>query len=1504
MREVLAHRAKADTPPLVPRASALAEKGKVKMIRKNTHTLTVALVLGLALTLAIMVIRPVRASMNSGRHNSKVVAPTWAPPASMAYFTACNAGAVTIVDDVSSLPATSAGTLTFYEDTGTGQRGWYVGYSIKNNAASTSSDIWVKLDSFGVSARIKLAPNEDGIVHLGPLAAGETKQVYFYLYDAAGSGTTATLNETFQVNLYYGDPALTSEVCDFTDTINAVEDDISASANKVHTSVATSNPPYLGGVFTITVTGESGVLGSTQTFAMSPAIDSAWPAKSFQLTDVNLKFWGGTVCPNSTGGVPGTAPTTFDDKIVVTTPVGTNSCYQTVYTFIATDTTSINTTVLPVNHINSGGTNMKHTGTYSQTIAPVQPASNTTTLSKSASPTSLPVGYSPRTTTYTVTVSNAGAVDVSLDQFKDTLPAGASYVTNSSTFNGSSISEPIISGQVLTWTGAFTVPAGGSRTLVYQVSIPNSVGTYSNSVYGLIGTAQIDTTADTSNSAPATANVTVSLVADLAITNTDGVTTVNPGETVTYTIVITNNGPSPANNAVFTDPAATWINVTSVTCGSATGGAACPTVGNTTVALMQGAGIVIPTLPSGGSVTFTVNANISSSAAGNVVNIASIAPPSGTSDPSSSNNSATDTDTTTPLAAELSQFIARTVGSATPNSAPSSNGVLVQWQTGYEVGTLGFNVYRESNGQRVLLNPSPLAGSALLAGARAILTAGNTYTFTDKSGVPGTGYWLEEVELDGTRQWHGPVYASGHTRVSPYDTRRTVLLSQLNEGANRAEQLEYADTGSQASNHETGIVERAASEPAHLRLVNELITPPWMLPNQNAVKIAIRQDGWYRVTAAMLAAINFNTKVNAQLLQLYVGEVEVPLKVVASGGAGFEYLEFYGRALDTQATDTQIYWLTVGHTLGRRLETRSGGTTAQPTTQSFRTTVERKDRLIYFSGLLNGDAENWFGPVINATGTTQKLTTRSIATQVDPYVTLEVTLQGVTEGAHTINLQFNGRDLGNAVLANKQRVVARLTVPSTWVLEGDNEVRFSAVGGSSDVSLLESIRLNYARAYRADNDKLNFKLDPGATAVVTGFSSPNLRVLQLNDATNNQTVRPVREISVKAEWLNGSYGFRFQGEGGLYLALTDTRLERPAGLTLNLLSNWRANSNAADFIILTHRDFWNAANRLATRRRLYEMRVAVVDIEDVYDEFNYGVRSPQALKDMLVYARTNWLRKPDYALFIGDATNDPRNYLGAGNFDFVPTKLGGTYYFETALDNWFVDADNNGLPEIALGRLPVRTAAQADAVVAKILAYNPNVNTRSALLVSDRTAYGVNFKADSEQLANLLPPTMIKQFINRTDGTPDQTRNQIIDTVNLTNPLVVNWQGHGSTQVWTGDGLLRAQDASAFTNSSTGLYVMTTCLNGYFTDPTQLSLGEAMLINAPGGAFAVISSSALNQAYPQKIFNQVLYQSLFTKGMTLGQALTAARQAVTDSDVRNSYVLFGDPTQRFSLVLR
>jgi uncharacterized repeat protein (TIGR01451 family) len=146
------------------------------------------------------------------------------------------------------------------------------------------------------------------------------------------------------------------------------------------------------------------------------------------------------------------------------------------------------------------------------------------------------------------------------------------------------------------------------------------------------------------NSATDTDTV-AALLADLAITKTDGVANVNPGGTTTYTIVVTNAGPAAADGAVFTDPAVANLSVTGVTCGAPSGGAACPAAANTTVALMQGVGIVIPTLPPGGSAAFTVNATIAGNATGTIANTANVATPSGVTDPNLNNNSATDTDT-------------------------------------------------------------------------------------------------------------------------------------------------------------------------------------------------------------------------------------------------------------------------------------------------------------------------------------------------------------------------------------------------------------------------------------------------------------------------------------------------------------------------------------------------------------------------------------------------------------------------------------------------------------------------------------------------------------------------------------------------------------------------------------------------------------------------------------------------------------------------------------------
>ena len=113
-------------------------------------------------------------------------------------------------------------------------------------------------------------------------------------------------------------------------------------------------------------------------------------------------------------------------------------------------------------------------------------------------------------------------------------------------------------------------------------------------------------------------------------------------------------------------------------------------------------------------------------------------------------------------------------------------------------------------------------------------------------------------------------------------------------------------------------------------------------------------------------------------------------------------------------------------------------------------------------------------------------------------------------------------------------------------------------------------------------------------------------------------------------------------------------------------------------------------------------------VQDVYDEQGFGDKSADAIRAFIKRARASWRVPPRFVLLVGDATFDPRNFLGNGDFDFMPTRLIDTAAMETASDDWFVDDNLDGVPDVALGRLPVRTSAQATAVVGKLLGYAGN----------------------------------------------------------------------------------------------------------------------------------------------------------------------------------------------------
>jgi hypothetical protein len=564
---------------------------------------------------------------------------------------------------------------------------------------------------------------------------------------------------------------------------------------------------------------------------------------------------------------------------------------------------------------------------------------------------------------------------------------------------------------------------------------------------------------------------------------------------------------------------------------------------------------------------------------------------------------------------------------------------------------------------------------------------------------------------------------------------------------------------------------------------------------------------------------------------------------------------------------------------------------------AFIDTVERKDRTIYYALALNGDAENFYGDIIAGDPAPLTLTLHNADTASAGTAELTVSLQGVTLQFHQVNAFLNGAFIGTITFFDQKSAVQTFPVSVSLLLEGDNAVKLLPVAAGHDTSLVDYVRLTFPHILKADNNSLQFSIRSTQTARVDGFTIPNIRVLDLSDLTSVQEIRPIVETSGTGYAVTIPAGRRGK-KGRRLIALPDTQLSEAASLTLNQPSTLNLNTNAADLLIISYKDFIPALAPLISQRQAQGFAVAVVNVEEVFDEFSYGAHSAQAIKDFLSLAYTTWTKKPRYLLLVGDASYDPRNYLGNGDWDLVPSKHVDTALMEADSDDSLADFDGDGVPELAVGRLPVRTPAEANLVVSKIVNFTPPTNPQSAMMVADNPV-GYDFEAFDEQLIQGLPASMNVQRVYRQQAGSDAAqRNDIISKFNA-GPALVTYSGHGNVDVWAGF-VFTSTDAMALTNGSRLPFVVVMdCLNGFFSDPVLPCIGESLLTAPNGGAVASFASSGLTVAGPQHQMGQRMFQLLYSgPSISIGDASRQSKTATDDLDVRRTWILFGDPTMK------
>ncbi|HKW57029.1 MAG TPA: C25 family cysteine peptidase [Candidatus Acidoferrum sp.] len=1265
---------------------------------------------------------------------------------------------------------------------------------------------------------------------------------------AAGTVITDVDNVTAGTS----DPVLTNNSATVQTTVG-----LATTADLSITNTASPNPVIAGNNITYTVVVTNNGAASAGTVAFTEAI----PANTtfVSVTPVPAAGWscgvasGTLTCSNPL--MAAGASTTFTVVVMVNagTAAGT----------VITDTANVSSATTDPNPNNNSAT---------ATVVVATAGQSDLSITSAASPNPVTDGNN---ISYTQAVTNNGPAASGTATFTDTIPAGTTFVsfTVPAGWNcGGTIPAVGGTGTISCSIASLAANTTVSFPLVVKVSLGDTPGTT------ITNTANINvpcSSASDPNCAnnSATTNVTVAspTQADVAITKTASPEPVDQGTNLTYTLQVTNNGPAVAMNVNVSDPLPSQVSFVSV---STTQGTCTYTVATTTVSCALG------NLSVGGLVLITINVSAntfsSSTLATNTATVSAT-----TSDPNLTNNTASVTSTiAAPTAVQLASFRA---------FQRQGGGVLLEWKTREEIRNLGFNVFRLDGSRRERLNPSIIAGSALLIRGGAPQHAAKTYQWFDPAGTVQSTYELEDVDLNGTRMPHGPVAVESAAPRSGGVTQ-PMLLTELNR-ATVQPLVAQGRPGQRLSVPQPGL-------PA---VASEVVSAS--LDGNEAVKISVQSEGWYQVTQAQLVAAGLDANADARTLKLYAEGVEQPLLILGqrAGPLGSkDSIEFYGTGIDTPFSGTRVYWLVWGGRFGRRISNVAAPGTGLSQPQSFPFTVVLQQRTTYFATLLNGEGnDNFFGAAVTSAPVDQLLTVAHADANSPMQITVDITLQGATDQqSHSVSVAFNGAAIGEMDFANLANVTNTFPVDRSLLQDGVNTVTLTALQGDNDVSVVQSIALHYPHTYAADGNWLKATAAPGEAIHVTGFSNPQIQVF---DITNPLAVTRLNGAATQDA---SGYGVTVgvagpAGQERTLLAFSEDQISPPTSLAPHSPSHLARQREGSDMVIITHPDF---AASLGPLVRLHESRgtsVETVTVDDVFDAFNYGERSPFAMRAFLQDAVTRWRVKPKYLLLVGDASLDPRNYLGLGDFDFVPTRIIETAAFKTASDDWFSDFQQNGFATIATGRLPARTAADAALVVAKIVNFEQGVQSgagnHQALLMADQNI-DADFSTATKVAAADLPAALqpVEIFADGLD--PAVVQQQLLAALN-SGPLLVNYSGHGSVEQLSFADFLDDTTASALSNSNQySVYFLMDCLNGFFQDVYSTSLAESLLLAPEGGAAAVWASSGFTIEPPQASMNQALLQALKANpSLPLGVAILQAKAGVTDNDVRRTWILFGDP---------
>ncbi len=542
-----------------------------------------------------------------------------------------------------------------------------------------------------------------------------------------------------------------------------------------------------------------------------------------------------------------------------------------------------------------------------------------------------------------------------------------------------------------------------------------------------------------------------------------------------------------------------------------------------------------------------------------------------------------------------------------------------------------------------------------------------------------------------------------------------------------------------------------------------------------------------------------------------------------------------------------------------------------------------------------------------------------VATTHSP-ATLGVTVQGVTQDPtadgdspeYRAELRLNGAIIGEIAWHGQGRQRLELSLAPSALRTGVNQITVTGLRHRPDrpsAFYVDALDLRRARLYQAHQDQLTFSAERAKTVAITGFSQPQILLL---DITDPLTPRQILGGQVEPGGV-GQFQLRFKAQPQRrYFSLTLGALRAPVQITAYAPTDLQASHHAVDHLIIAPAELMGPAAQLAAYRQSQGLRAQAVDLADIYREFNQGVASPWAIHRLLVHAATHWARSPRFVLLLGAGHFDYHERWGLGG-NLIPPLLVTTPWGLYAADGELADLDRDHRPDVMLGRLPVLTASEATDFIAKLIAYESAGGgswQQQAILVADARDPRVgSFADDSEKLLQALPPRIQVERVYLDVERVATARARLLNTWQA-GAFWVNYVGHGGLDTWSGQRLLTLQEVASLANGSRLPWVSSlSCNIGRFEVPGFECLACALVRHSAGGAVAALAPSGQSSPADAARFGQFLAAAVDSAtSTTLGEVVLHAfldwAAGARNPAALRTYHLFGDPATQLQRPLK